>query len=619
MYYLRYVILLPILLTSAIADEFSKATKPIFEKHCISCHGEEKQKGGITLHDLNSLDDAFKKHKFLENIIDQVEHGEMPPDDQDVLPTAAERQQLIDALSGVADRIKSGKIPQRAGRTTLRRLNRNEYNLTVRDLFGVDFNPGRNFPADGAGGEGFDNMADALFSSPTLLEKYLAAAKKVVATVYKSPNLKKKVIFATPRNAEEAKATAEKVLSYHATLAYRRRVTEDDMAPLLSAFARGEQAGLDFKESLRAPLTALLINPRFLFRAEHDQDGKKEWPLTNFEIATRLSYFLWSSMPDRELFRVADAGQLTDPAVLKEQALRMIASPKSTALSRHFAGQWLGFEKMIDEVDPDAKRFPEFDRELRRSMYYEGVEFFSYILRENRPITELIDSDYTFANAKLAHHYGLKEEVSGKKLRKVALHDKNRGGVLGMGAILTSTSLPLRTSPVHRGVWILDSLLGDPAPPPPPDAGELPEDDTQAGGLTFREQLAAHREKASCANCHARIDPLGFGLENFDAIGRWREKDANGKPIDSHAVLPGDIEFSTPAELKALVMFGRQKFASNMIRKMISYSTGRGLEYYDEAVVAKIVAGLDQKNYQMHDLIFAVINSRPFLNRSSSR
>lgn len=619
MRFLRSLPLLAIALSCAKADEFSQATKPIFQKHCIECHGEKKQKGGITLHDLNSLDDAFKKHKFLENIIDQVEHGDMPPDDQKVLPTDAERKQLIDALSKVANRIKSGDIPQRAGRTTLRRLNLNEYNATVRDLFGVNFNPGQNFPADGAGGEGFDNMADALFSSPTLLEKYLGAAKKVVASVYANPALKGKVIFESPKKATEAKATAKKVLSYHATLAYRRRVSEEDMEPLLSAFAKGKQAGLSYEEAMRAPLTALLINPRFLFRAEHDEEGKDEWPLNDFEIATRLSYFLWSSMPDRELFRLADEGKLRDPKVLKEQTLRMIADPKSTSLSRHFAGQWLGFQKMIDEVEPDAKRFPEFNAELRRSMYYEGIEFFSHILRKNRPITDIIDSDYTFANSTLARHYGLKETVSGKKLQKVTLHDKNRGGVLGMGAILTATSLPLRTSPVHRGVWILDSLLGDPAPPPPPNAGELPADDTKAGGLTFREQLAAHREKATCANCHARIDPLGFGLENYDAIGRWRTKDANGKPIDSSAVLPGDIEFSTPQELKALVMFGKEKFASNMTRKMISYSTGRGLEYYDEAVVAKIVANLDKKDYSMHELVLEVVNSRPFLYRSKTR
>ena len=608
-----------IFIAPSFADDFSNKIKPILEKHCISCHGPKKQKGGITLHDIDSLDAAFKKFHLLENVIDQVTHEEMPPDDEDVLPTDAERQTLVKELSKVVDRVKSGNVPQRAGRVTLRRLNRNEYHYTVRDLFGVKFDPSKDFPADGAGGEGFDNMADALFSTPTLLEKYLAAAKKVVSAVYADPSLKSKAIFSIPGSPQESKATAEKVLTYHATLAYRRRVNAEDLAPLLNAFAKGQQAGKDFEQSLRAPLTALLINPRFLFRAEHDEAGKDEWPLNDFEIATRLSYFLWSSMPDRELFKLADEGRLRDPKVLRAQTFRMIASPKFNALARHFAGRWLEFDKMIEQADPDPKRFPTFTPELRRSMYFESIEFFNHLIRQNRPLTDLIDSDYTFANATLARHYGLKESVTGSQLRKVSLQNKNRGGVLGMGSILTSTSLPLRTSPVHRGVWILDAMLGDPAPPPPPDAGDLPADDTKAEGLTFRQQLDRHRKAKQCASCHARIDPLGFGLENFDAIGRWRTKDANGKPIDSSATLPGDITFDTPQELKTLLMAGKDKFAANMTRKLISYATGRGLEYYDEVTINQIVAHLQKNNYSTRDLILQIVNSRPFLSRSKTR
>ena len=603
----------------ATADQFTDQTQPFLKKYCISCHGEDKQKGDIVLHDLRTLDDAFKKHQLLESIVDQIHYGDMPPDDEEVLPSEAERKEFIAVLSNIKQRIETGDVPTRAGRTTLRRLNRNEYSYTVRDLFGVTFNPSSGFPADGAGGEGFDNNADALFSSPTLLEKYLSAAKRVVDAVYANPGLKRKVIFATPKRPEEAETTAKKVLEYHATLAYRRRLSEADMDPLMSAFNKGQQAGHSFHDSMRAPLTALLINPRFLFRAEHDESGKDEWKLNDFEIATRLAYFLWSSMPDRELFRLADAGELSKPEVLKAQTLRMIQSPKSTALARHFAGQWIGFQKMIDEVEPDENRFPTFNSDLRKAMYFEGVEFFTHLLREDRPITELIDSDYTFANETLAKHYGLKEKVTGDEIRKVTLHDKNRGGVIGMGAVLSSTSLPMRTSPVLRGVWILDTILGAPAPPPPPDAGELPADDTKAGGATFREQLEAHRKNPKCASCHARIDPLGMSLENFDAIGRWREKDANGKPIDSSAVIEGAITFSSPYELKQLVLQGREKFARNMARKLIAYATGRGLEYYDEAFVTEIVAKLDQKDYRMHELIHLIIQSRPFLYRSATR
>ncbi len=605
--------------TTLWADEFAAATGPIFGKYCVSCHGEEKQKGGVTVHDFGSVEDAFRKHGLLESIIDQVRSGDMPPDDEDLLPSDAEREQLVAELKKVSDRIRSGDVPQRAGRVTLRRLNRNEYHYTVRDLYGVDFNPSLGFPADGAGGEGFDNMADALFSTPSLLEKYLEAAKKVVAAVYQDPRLKGKVIFTRPKTPEQATAAAGEVLGYHASLAYRRRVTKEDLDPLMNSFAKGMQGGATFEDSLRGPLTAILMNPRFLFRAEHDEEGKDEWRLNDFEIATRLAYFLWSSMPDRELFRLADEGRLGDPEVLKAQTLRMIASPKSTALARHFAGQWIGFDKMIDEVQPDPERFPTFNVGLRKAMYFEGVEFFSHMLRDNRPVTELIDSDYTFANEPLARHYGLKEKVDGEAMRKVELHDRNRGGVLGMGSVLASTSLPLRTSPVKRGVWILDSLLGDPPPPPPPDAGELPADDVNTDGLSFRERLDVHRRNPVCANCHEGIDPLGFSLENYDAIGRWREEDFNGESLDTTAVLPGDLEFSSPQELKMLLMAGKEKFARNMIRKMLCYATGRGLEYYDEPTVAKILSELEKSDYSMHELIHQIVQSRPFLNRSTTR
>jgi hypothetical protein len=498
-------------------------------------------------------------------------------------------------------------------------LNRTEYHYTVRDLFGIDFNPSKDFPADGAGGEGFDNMADALFSTPTLLEKYLSAAQEIITAIYNDPKLKRRVIFQTPEKPEQARTVAEKVLSFHATLAYRRRLSEEDLLPLLTAFDRAMEEDPNFEKALRAPLTALLINPRFLFRAEHDEAGKEEWPLNDFELAARLSYFLWSSMPDQELFRVADSGKLRDPEILRAQVLRMIKSPKASALSHHFAGQWLGFDKMVDKVEPDKNRFPSFDLELRKAMYNESAEFFSHLVRENRPITDLIDSDYTFVNARLAEHYGLSAPPRGRAMQKITLTDKNRGGVLGMGSILTATSHSLRTSPVLRGVWILDTLIGDPAPPPPQDAGELPADDSNTQGLTFREQLAKHRERPSCAGCHSRIDPLGFSLENFDAIGRWRTKDINGQLIDSTATLPGDIEFSTPQELKSLIMAAKEKFARNLTRKLIAYATGRSLEYYDEAVVSKIVAKTSQSGLKMQDLLLEVIESRPFLNRSATR
>ncbi len=251
-------------------------------------------------------------------------------------------------------------------------------------------------------------------------------------------------------------------------------------------------------------------------------------------------------------------------------------------------------------------------------MYSESVEFFDNLVRENRPVTDLIHSDYTFANEELARHYGI-SGVTGGNIRKIPLTDRNRGGVIGQASILVSTSVPLRTSPVKRGKWILDNLLGTPPPPPPPDAGVLPGDDKSPEGLSFRQQLELHREKPNCAGCHAKIDPLGFGLENFDAVGRWREKDANGLPVDSKATLPGDIIFSTPAELKQILLSADELFLRNLARKMLAYSLGRALEYYDEPVISELVTSLRKNDLRIRPLIHAITASDPFQNRSAKR
>ncbi|WP_193214721.1 DUF1592 domain-containing protein [Luteolibacter marinus] len=600
------------------ADGFADVATPLLAKYCYDCHGEKKQKGGIEVHQLDSADAALRHHRFLANIAEQVELGDMPPDDEDLLPSDAERAALVDEIRSVLKKLETGDFPRNPGRTTVRRLNRNEYNHTVRDLFGITFQPGRDFPSDGAGGEGFDNVGDALFVHPGLMEKYLAASKKVVAAIYDDPKHLDRVLVARPSDQTPPDRAARTTLLTHASLAFRRRVTDDDLAPMLGLFAKHLTAGDSYEESMRIPLQSLLVNPSFLFRIEADQEGKSEWPVDDFELATRLSYFLWASMPDRQLLRLADLGKLSDPATLRAEALRMIADPRAETLGRHFAGQWLGFDDLREVAEPDTTRFPEFTPTLRVAMYRESVDFFNHLIQANRPATELIQSDYTFANGELAKLYDI-GGVTGPELRKVALTDPNRGGVIGQAAILTATSLPLRTSPVRRGKWILDTLLGTPPPPPPPDAGVLPPDDKSTEGLSFRETLEIHRTKASCAGCHEKIDPLGFGLENFDAIGRWRTVDANGKPVDSLATLPGDITFSNPAELKKLLLSSDELFLRNLSRKMLGYALGRPLEYYDEAVVTDLVTRLRADDLKMQSLVLAVVESPPFRNRSSSR
>ena len=615
------VVILVATASPVVADAFADRAAPFLRQHCYECHGAEKAKGGIEVHGLLSTDDAFRNHHFLERIAEAVEFGDMPPDDQvdeADLPRDAERETFLEDIREVLQRLEKGEFPRNPGRPTIRRLNRNEYAYTVRHLFGVNFNASHDFPSDGAGGSGFDNTGDALFVPPVLMEKYLAASRRVIDAVYASDKLRDAIIFSKPGEDRTPEAAAREVLLTQGSLAFRRGIADDELGRLMALFSERLEAGDSYEDSLRGPLRALLMHPSFLFREEQDVPGKSEWRINDLELATRLSYFLWSSMPDRELFHLADQGMLSDPKVLKAQTLRMIADPKSAALTRHFGGQWLGFEDLREVAEPDPKRFPGFTPTLRVAIYRESVDFLHHILEDNRSLLELVHADYTFLNGELARHYGI-PHVSGSRMRKVALTDRNRGGVIGQASILTVTSMPLRTSPVKRGTWILDNLLGTPPPPPPQDAGVLPADDKSVEGLSFREQLEIHRTKASCAGCHEKIDPLGFGLENFDAIGRWRTTDVNGKPVDSLAVLPGDITFSKPTELKKLLLEADALFLKNITRRMLAYALGRPLEYYDEPVVANIVAELRENELRAHALILAIVNSHPFQHRSAKR
>ncbi|MGC4013695.1 MAG: DUF1592 domain-containing protein [Luteolibacter sp.] len=554
----------------AMADEFADRAKPLLSKYCYECHGERRQKGGIEVNQLTSAEEAFKYHRFLKTIAEQVENRKMPPeDDADELPSDDERKALVSEIRGTLAKLEEGKFPRNPGRPTVRRLNRNEYNRTVRDWLGVDFDSGADFPADGAGGEGFDNVGDALFIQPSLMEKYLAASRKVIDAVYAKPELLNRIVTVRPSPEKTPEHAAKETFATQAAFAFRHPPTTAELEPLMGLFAKRLTAGMSYEDALKAPLQSLLMHPAFLFRVERDQEGKKEWPIGSYELATRLSYFLWASMPDAELFRLAGEGKLAEPAVMAGQVRRMLADPRAESLSRFFGGEWLGYDELLEFSEPDLKRFPEFTQSLRKAMYRESVDFFSNVIRENRPVTDLISSDYTFLNEELAKHYGI-PEVTGGEMRRVALGDPNRGGIIGQASVMTVTSLPLRTSPVKRGKWILDTLLGTPPPPPPPDAGVLPPDDHSKSGTSMRERLEHHRSRASCAGCHAKIDPLGFGLENFDPLGRWRVTDVNGKGIDSKAALPDGTTFDSPAGLKHYLLSDDELFLRNTARKMLA-------------------------------------------------
>ncbi|MEW6126243.1 MAG: DUF1592 domain-containing protein [Acidobacteriota bacterium] len=404
-----------------------------------------------------------------------------------------------------------------------------------------------------------------------------------------------------------------KIIANLARRAYRRPVTPEEINQLVNLSSLARQRGDSFEEGLTLALEAMLVSPHFLFRIEKDQatTAQTARPLNDYELASRISYFLWSSMPDDELLRLAEQKLLRKPEVLAAQIRRMLQDAKSFALVENFGGQWLELRK-LESVNPDRNRFPEFDEYLRRSMRRETELFFDYIIRNDQSILDFIDGNYTFVNERLAKFYKL-DEVNGADFRKVALTGTERGGVLTQASVLTVSSYATRTSPVLRGRWILENLLNAPPPPPPPDVPNL--DEAKIGkSISLREQLEQHRKNATCAACHARMDPLGFGLENFNAIGAWRTED--GKfPIDSTGTLPDGRTFKGAGQLKALLKADRNAFAEGLTEKLLTYALGRGLEAYDKPAVKKIAARVTADNYRFSSLVLEIIKSLPFQMR----
>jgi len=407
------------------------------------------------------------------------------------------------------------------------------------------------------------------------------------------------------------------IIASLARRAYRRPVTAPEVDRLVALVSTVQKRGDPFEEGICVALQAMLVSPQFLFRVEASPSASRDklestYPISQHDLASRLSYFLWSSMPDDELLAHADRGRLRQPAVLEAQVRRMLADPKSRALAENFGGQWLELRK-LESVQPNRKRFPEFDEYLRMSMRRETELFFDSIVREDRSILDFIDGDYTFLNERMAMLYQI-NGIKGPDFRKVTLaEDTHRGGVVTQASVLTVSSYPTRTSPVLRGKWLLDNFLDDPPPPPLPDVPNL--DESKIGTATsLRQELEQHRNNPTCASCHARIDPLGFGLENFDAIGAWRTEE--GKfPIDSSGTLPDGRSFRGPQELRAIVKANRQAFAEGVTAKLLTYALGRGLESYDKPAVRKIAGQVAANDYRFSGLVLEIVRSVPFQMR----
>ncbi len=433
-------------------------------------------------------------------------------------------------------------------------------------------------------------------------------------------DLHRQIFTRTPKpDLSDANECAEAILGKFARRAFRRPIEREELERLIRLSRSVLEEGESFERAIEVGVQAILVSPHFLFRVEIDAEPENPLaihPISEFELASRLSYFMWSSMPDEELLQLASRNALRSNNTLRQQVERMLQDPKAQSFIESFSGQWLQ-TRNLKQMTPDPKLFPTFDEQLREAMRKETELFFGEIVRANHSILDLLDADFTYVNERLAKHYGL-PGVRGEEFQRVKVDGAQRAGVLTQASILTLTSNPTRTSPVKRGKWVLENILGTPPPPPPPNVEELKNDEKSVLSGSLRQRMEQHRENPSCASCHKSMDPLGFGFENFDAIGAWRTKD--GKfPIDPAGVLPSGDSFSTPQELRVILKQSQDQFARCLTEKMLTYALGRGLEYYDKCAVDSLTASLAKDKYRIGTLIQDIVHSEPFQKRRGKK
>lgn len=629
-------ILLCFVVTKAVSEDsvrYERDIRPLLAKKCFECHNTGNPKGGVNLDNYKEQERVVKDGQLWLKVLDQIKTRQMPPKSEGAL-SEEDYNHLYNGINSILQNSLQQKSP---GHVVIRRLGHSEYQYTIRDLLHLDFDARNYFPSDGSGGGGFDNQGRALFFTPLKLERYYDAATLIVDSVYKNNELWSRVVpvsyhqnwWQRFRNwvksifledyeeVNPPEVAAHKVLVPFATKAYRRFLKDAEKAKLLSLFQKvyDENDSLEnpgrFNEGIAQTLKSILVSPNFLYRVEEEPERAGAYPVSHFELATRLSYFLWSSMPDQELFNLAYMGRLQDTLVLEAQVRRMLADPKSKRFAENFSTQWLGVTKLLeDQPLLDPVRYPGFDMEIRKALYRETIEYFYHVLTESKNLMDLINSNYTFLTKDLADYYGI-PGVAGKEFRKVTLSDSVRGGVLGMGSVLTTTSFATRTSPVLRGKWVMEQLLGISPPPPPPVVAELTEDENIHNELGLRKILELHRSKPDCQSCHEKMDPLGLGLENFDPGGRWRTSYGQ-VDIDPSGVTSDGRAFEGPVELKRILMTEREKIARNLSSKMLSYALGRSLLFTDEPALRTLDNCLLQNNFNPERFIIELVKSYPF-------
>jgi len=607
--------------------EFQYRVRPILASSCAGCHNAARQVGGVDLTAVGEPATAFRQRRLWRRVAAQVEAGTMPPKGSREL-SSAERTALL-SWTRLAAEYLDPKDPANGdpGPSILRRLTVTEYNRTVKDLLRIDYDANREVGlSDADVPNGFDNLAAALTLSPALLDKYLLSADRILDRVFKERRAREALLTPRPENGLAARDAARQLLQRIARRAYRRPLREVDLERLLKMYdlgaaeaGTGSLAGATgpFETGVRAALKPVLVSPYFLFRVEANQPAAQPSRVTDHELATRLAYFLWATMPDETLAALADQGRLSEPAVLDEQVRRMLKDPKAKMLTDGFARQWLQLDK-LRAARPSTEFFPAYTGNLRRAMYDETTTFFDTIREEDRSVLELLDSDYTYVNAELAKHYGI-PGVDGDRVKRVELKPEyHRGGLLGMGSVLSMTSHTFRTSPTLRGKYVLEVLLGTPPPPPPPNAAGMLKEERGKEPKSFREQLAQHAGNPSCSGCHRKLDPLGFAMENFDAVGAWRESTPE-RPLDPSGELPTGEKFSGISELKQVVLQRKEQYVRNLTGQLLSYALGRELQDSDEWTIRQVAADTAKDGYRFSTLTAGIVRSVLFQYRRGGK
>ena len=615
---------------------YNRAVRPLFMEHCYPCHNGEDKKAGIDFDNFFFISSIVRSGELFTKIVEQVENRAMPPDMRPPL-----KQSEIDTISHYINSYLRAALDEKdPGLIPPRRLSNQEYRYVIEDLLNLAVDVDSIFPADPSGGAGFDNHASVLYMSPLLVERYFDTADNLLEELYSDqPHWRKLVpkykgsLWATIRNyyyklfhdkdvsLERPIAKASEVIVPFATLAYRGFIEPEDKTMLMDFFQESYMLFADkedrYDASVKETLKLVLMSQNFLYRIESDPDIEGPYQISNFELASRLSFFLWSSIPDQQLLDVAYKEDLHDTKVLEREVSRMLDDPKSQRIGEQFAIQWLELSKLKDPAfQVDMEIFPDYTPELSNLMLKEVETYFNHVLLESNNLLDLIDSDYTFLNETLAKHYQV-PDVEGSNMRKVAFSTNERGGILGMAGVLTATSLPTRTSPVLRGKWVLEQMLGTPPPPPPPDVPDLEasHDSTQSIN-SLRVLLERHREDPTCNSCHQAMDPIGLGLENFDAIGRWRTAYGT-EMIDPSGVMESGEVFQGPAELRKVLVGKQELFAKNFSKKMLSYALGRSIQFKDTPTIEALEQSLLESGFNSKLFIQEITKSYPFRYKKS--